>query len=142
MVARELHTRQEFRLWRDELLKLRAAPFNVGKRSLVVAYAVAAEASCFLVLGWPLPVNVVDLYAEHLLDINGIGLAREAVHPARGRGPSPSARSCPPHTRKRCAARSSTRIIGLQMRWRKSSPIAPMTSMPANGSSKQWPPKA
>ena len=78
MVARELHTRREFRLWRDELLKLPAAPFNVGEHSLVVAYAVAAEASCFLVLGWPLPVNVVDLYAEHLLDINGRSLPREA----------------------------------------------------------------
>jgi hypothetical protein len=78
MVAREFHTRRELRLWRDDLLKLRSAPFNVGDHSLVVAYAVAAEASCFLALGWPLPQNVVDLYAEHLLDINGMGMPRTA----------------------------------------------------------------
>jgi DNA polymerase-1 len=78
MVARELYTRQEFRLWRDELLKLRAAPFSVSERSVVVAYAVAAEARCFLVLGWPLPANILDLYAEHLLDINGLGLPGQA----------------------------------------------------------------
>lgn len=74
MVARELRSRRELRLWRDDLLKLRTAPFNVGPRSLVVAYAVAAEAACFLALGWPLPQNVVDLYAEHRLDVNGLGL--------------------------------------------------------------------
>jgi len=78
MVAREFYSRRELRLWRDGLLKLRAAPFSVGDRSLMVAYAVAAEASCFLVLGWPLPANVVDLYAEHLVDINGLGLPGEA----------------------------------------------------------------
>ena len=65
-------------LWRDDLLTLRAPPFDVGEHSLVVAYAVAAEASCFLALDWPLPANVLDLYAEHLLDINGLGLPREA----------------------------------------------------------------
>jgi DNA polymerase I len=63
MVARELTSQREFRLWRDDLLKLRAAPLNVGDRSLVVAYAVAAEVSCFLSLGWPLPANILDLYA-------------------------------------------------------------------------------
>ena len=78
MVAREFYTRQELRLWRDDLLTLRAAPFDTGEHSLVVAYAVAAEASCFLALDWPLPANVLDLYAEHLLDINGLGLPREA----------------------------------------------------------------
>ena len=75
MVARELHTRRELRVWRDDLLKLRAAPFDVGANSLVVAFAVAAEASCFLALGWPLPANIVDLFAEHLLDVNGRGLS-------------------------------------------------------------------
>src|SRR5690242_16712162 len=75
MVARELRSRRELRLWRDELLKLRTAPLDVGPRSLMVAYAAAAEAACFLALGWPLPQNVLDLYAEHLLDVNGLGFS-------------------------------------------------------------------
>ena len=78
MVAHELRSRRELRLWRDDLLKLRATPFDVGEHSLVVAYAVAAEASCFLALGWRMPTHVIDLYAEHLLAINGLGLSGEA----------------------------------------------------------------
>ena len=39
-----------------------------------MAFAVAAEAACFLALGWPLPANILDLYAEHLLDVNGLKL--------------------------------------------------------------------
>jgi hypothetical protein len=75
MVARELRTGREFRLWRNDLLRLSAPPFDVGENSLVVAFAVAAETACFLVLGWPLPANVVDLFAEHLLEVNGLGLS-------------------------------------------------------------------
>jgi hypothetical protein len=74
LVAREFYTRQELRLWRDDLLRLRAAPFDVGEHTMVVAFAVAAEASCFLALGWPLPTHTIDLYAEHLLDVNGLKL--------------------------------------------------------------------
>jgi hypothetical protein len=75
MVARELRQRHEIRLWRKDLLKLHTAPFDTGKHSLMVAFAVAAEASCFLAFGWRLPENILDLYAEHLLDINGLLLS-------------------------------------------------------------------
>ena len=51
-----------------------AAPFDVGPDSVLVAYAAAAELSCFLELGWPLPVNVIDLFAEHRVATNGIPL--------------------------------------------------------------------
>ena len=78
MHGRQVRSRRELRLWRDDLLKLRATPFDVGEHSLVVAYAVAAEASCFLALGWRMPTHVIDLYAEHLLAINGLGLSGEA----------------------------------------------------------------
>jgi DNA polymerase-1 len=36
-----------------------------------VAYFASAEFSCFLELGWRLPENVVDLYAEHRNETNG-----------------------------------------------------------------------
>ena len=32
----------------------------------------AAELGCFLELGWPLPVNVVDLFVEHRCETNGV----------------------------------------------------------------------
>jgi DNA polymerase-1 len=38
----------------------------------MVAYAAAAEASCFLELGWRLPINICDLFAEHRVVTNGI----------------------------------------------------------------------
>ena len=58
MAARELFTGQEIRLWRDDLLKLRAVPFNTGPEAVFVAYYASAELGCFLELGWPPPVNV------------------------------------------------------------------------------------
>ena len=72
MVAREGRTGREIRLWRDELHKLRAPPFEVGPSSLFVAYLASAELGCFLQLGWKLPVNVLDLYAEHRVRTNGL----------------------------------------------------------------------
>ena len=72
MVARELHTGQEIRLWRGELLRLCAAPFNTAADAVFVAYFASAELGCFLELGWPLPVNVVDLFVEHRCETNGM----------------------------------------------------------------------
>ena len=58
-------------LRRDQLLKLKQAPFNTGTDSVIVAYAANAEMSCFLALGWPFPVNILDLYVETIAAING-----------------------------------------------------------------------
>jgi DNA polymerase I len=74
MCARELRSGREIRLWEDELRQLSAAPFDVGPDSVMLTYAAAAELSCFLELGWPLPVNVIDLFAEHRVATNGIPL--------------------------------------------------------------------
>jgi hypothetical protein len=71
MVARELHTGREIRMWRCELLALRCAPFNIGADAVFVAYFASAELGCFLALGWPPPVNVLDLYVEHRCETNG-----------------------------------------------------------------------
>jgi len=72
MVARELNSGREVRLWRDELLSRSKAPFDTGPESLFVAYFASAELGCFLELGWPLPANVLDLYVEHRVETNGI----------------------------------------------------------------------
>jgi DNA polymerase-1 len=71
MVARDLRSGREMRLWRDELIDRKAAPFNTGPESVLVAYYASAEIGCFLELGWPLPMNVVDLFAEHRVETNG-----------------------------------------------------------------------
>ena len=71
MFAYEQHTGATIELWRDQLLRLRRAPFDTGQRSLMVAYAANAELSCFEVLGWPFPYNVLDLYVEAIAAING-----------------------------------------------------------------------
>jgi hypothetical protein len=71
MTARELRSRREVRVFQDELRTMTAAPFDVGADSCLVAYAAGAEASCFAALGWEPPHNVLDLYSEHLRDMNG-----------------------------------------------------------------------
>jgi DNA polymerase I len=60
------------RMWRDELLRLRRAPFDVGPSAVFIAYNAAAEFSCFLALDWRLPENVIDLYVEHRAQTNGL----------------------------------------------------------------------
>jgi hypothetical protein len=71
LVARDLARTRCLRVWEDELRTLSAAPFPVGTDSIMTAYLASAEISCFLALGWALPVHVVDLYAEFRLFMNG-----------------------------------------------------------------------
>ena len=81
LFAYEQHTGTEIFLRREQLLTLRRAPFGTGPRDLLVAYAANAEMSCFLALGWPFPVNVLDLYVETIAAING----RTDIWPHKGR---------------------------------------------------------
>src|SRR5262245_47971099 len=50
---------------------LKRVPFGTGPKDLMVAYAANAELLCFLVLGWPIPCNVVDLFVETAAAVNG-----------------------------------------------------------------------
>ena len=74
MVVSDAPTGQTKRYWRDELVSMNEAPFDTGTDAVMVAYAAQAELSCFLTLGWKLPVNVLDLYAEYRVETNGRGL--------------------------------------------------------------------
>jgi hypothetical protein len=74
MVAKELRSGRTIRLWRDELQTLSRAPFNAGGGALFVAYYASAEIGCFLALNWPLPVHILDLYAEFRNATNGLSL--------------------------------------------------------------------
>lgn len=74
MVAREFATGRTLHLWQDDLARLEGSPFPVDQTSLFVAYYASAEIGCFIALGWEMPVNVVDLYAEFRCLTNGKAL--------------------------------------------------------------------
>ncbi len=71
-VAWELRSGRRHHLWEDDLARLGAAPYPTGPQSLLVAYYASAELGCHLALGWPLPVNVLDLYTEFRNATNGL----------------------------------------------------------------------
>ena len=71
MVALELRSGQDIRIWEDELHRLSKPPYRIDKAACFIGYYVPAEFKCHLVLGWPLPANVVDFYAEFRCQTNG-----------------------------------------------------------------------
>src|SRR5262245_17379309 len=56
----ELRHVRTIRRWRGEFGS--EPPFDIGPDTLVVGYSLWAEMTCFLVLGWSLPVHVFDLH--------------------------------------------------------------------------------
>src|SRR5262249_44365915 len=64
LVAREYHTGRTIRLWLDGELISPRPPFAVGPDVLFIAFFATAEMNCFLALDWPMPVRLIDLYAE------------------------------------------------------------------------------
>ena len=74
LVAHELLTGRTLRIWQDEFLKLQSPPYSIGPDSLFIAYYSSAEFSCHLVLGWPLPTNILDLFTEFRNLTNGLKL--------------------------------------------------------------------
>ena len=72
VVAKELRSGRELRLWEDELATLRAAPFRTDERALFVSYAASAELGVFHSLGWSAPARVLDLFVEFRAITNGL----------------------------------------------------------------------
>jgi DNA polymerase-1 len=70
MVAKDLRTGQEWRLWRDEFGCV--PPFPIGPDALCVVYYASAELGCFRALGWPKPANILDLFTEFRDRTNGL----------------------------------------------------------------------
>lgn len=71
---RELRSGRRGTIWREDLHRMDSAPFDIGENAVVIAYAAQAEISSMLSLGWRLPHHVVDLYAEHRVETNGLQL--------------------------------------------------------------------
>lgn len=72
LCAREWHTGRRLRLWLWDLARPVALSFGLGPDSLYVAFYASAELGCHLALGWPMPVRVLDLFAEFRNLTNGL----------------------------------------------------------------------
>ena len=70
VVAKELRSGQEWRIWRDEFGP--QPPFPTGSDAVFIAYYASAELGCFKALNWPMPVNVLDLFVEFRNRTNGL----------------------------------------------------------------------
>ncbi len=73
-VARELRTGRTIRMRQQELKQQKRCPFRLDSRTLYVSYYAIAEISCHLELGWELPSNLLDLFAEFRCRTNGLEL--------------------------------------------------------------------
>ena len=70
LVAYEVRTGQRLKLWQDQL-RSGDPPFDVDDDVLFVAFYASAEMGCFLALSWPVPVHLLDLFAEFRNWTNG-----------------------------------------------------------------------
>lgn len=71
LVATDMLSGTTYRLNTTDLRQLKAPPYPHGPDTLTVAYYASAEWQCYLALGWPLPENVLDLFAEFRNVTNG-----------------------------------------------------------------------
>jgi DNA polymerase I len=70
LVARELRSGELIRLGPGEFGP--EPPYSIDEDSLIVAYFASAEMGCHLALGWPMPANILDLFAEFRHETNGL----------------------------------------------------------------------
>jgi hypothetical protein len=69
--ALEVGSGREIRLFGEKIYRYKEAPLPTGPDACMLAYSSGAEGSCFAVAGWQDPVNIIDPYAEHLVELNG-----------------------------------------------------------------------
>jgi DNA polymerase I len=70
LVAKELRSRQTWRLWLGEFGS--SPPYPIDKNTLFISYSVPAELSVSRTNGWRDPARVLDLFAERRLAVNGL----------------------------------------------------------------------
>ena len=64
LATRDIFTGEEHTYWRDELLRMRTPPFDIGRDTATIGFYASAEWGCFAELGWPMPAQPIDLFAE------------------------------------------------------------------------------
>jgi hypothetical protein len=74
LVAHEWRTHRTVRYWLEGRPVPPLPPYPCDRHSVFVAYYSSAELSCHLALQWPLPVHVLDLFAEFRVLGNGRAL--------------------------------------------------------------------
>ena len=72
LVAQEMRSGRTIRMSDQELRDSQQPPYSVGKHCLFVAYYASAEMGCHLALHWPMPIYVLDLFAEFRVLTNGL----------------------------------------------------------------------
>ena len=70
LAAREVRTGRVATRWLTDDTPV-APPFGTGADMLFIAFYASAELGCFLALGWPMPVRILDLFAEFRNLTNG-----------------------------------------------------------------------
>jgi DNA polymerase-1 len=73
LVSHEINSGETEKIWlegKDPSTLI--PPYSMGETDLLISYYSSAEWGCHLVLNWPLPINVVDLYSEFRLLTNGL----------------------------------------------------------------------
>jgi DNA polymerase-1 len=70
LVARELRSGHVWRVMMGEFGP--KPPFPIDKQTLLIAYSAPAELSVFEALQWRRPARLLDLFAEHRVNINGL----------------------------------------------------------------------
>ena len=71
LVWSDLISKKIKRVWRDELLQMKKAPFKVDDSTICFSYYWPAEGSAFKALGWKRPAHIVDCFAEFRSATNG-----------------------------------------------------------------------
>ena len=74
LVAHEWRQKRTLRYWLYGRPVPPLPPYPCDRHSLFIAYYASAELSCHLAMQWPLPVYVLDLYAEFRCLTNGRAL--------------------------------------------------------------------
>ena len=131
LVAKELRSGQEWRIWRRQFRP--RPPFPIGPDAVFIAYYASAELGCFKALDWPMPVNILDLFVEFRNRTNGLPLPagaglvgaltyfgldnigateKDAHGTVRASAHRSARRSTPWRQRRPCSARGVRRAVG------------------------------
>src|SRR5665647_2599420 len=73
LVSHEINSGETEKIWLEgKDPSALTPPYSMGETDLFIAYYSSADWGCHLVLNWPLPINVVDLFPEFRVLTNGL----------------------------------------------------------------------
>jgi hypothetical protein len=82
LCAKELRSGQTWRIVMGEFGV--RPPFPIDKQTVFVTYSAPAELSVFEALKWPRPARIIDLFAEHRVNVNGLPSQERDLWKQRG----------------------------------------------------------